>query len=107
MATNTSQRRAQKPAAVEGFQCLTHPIRVFTLRALSQEGSDLLSPKQVSRMLELPLANVAYHFVVLRKAHLVVVAETKPRRGAVEHYYKLTDQGRIALACADALDNPA
>ena len=47
------------------------------------------SPTCLYGALGVPLGNVSYHVHQLEKAGLIELVATKPRRGALEHYYTL------------------
>ena len=65
---------------------------------------DRLSPVQAQPKLSLPLGNVSYHVRQLVEAGLLEGAGTTPRRGALEHFYRVTPKGRAGLAAARRLD---
>jgi DNA-binding transcriptional ArsR family regulator len=67
---------------------LNHPIRRQILRYLENNNNGGVSPKKLSENLNQPLGNVAYHIRILAESGVVKLATTKPRRGAVEHFYK-------------------
>jgi DNA-binding transcriptional ArsR family regulator len=79
----------------EFTQAISHPLRVTILQRLERlaEGEKGVSPKMLSDELDIPLANVAYHVQVLKKVKMIKLADRKPRRGAVEHYYALANGG--------------
>jgi DNA-binding transcriptional ArsR family regulator len=65
-----------------------HPLRLRILkRAASTDGK--FSPVELAAEFGEPLGNVSYHVRELREAGLVRPAGTTPRRGAVQHYYKV------------------
>ena len=64
---------------------LAHPLRIDILRILT-EGT--ASPTQIATRLQAPLGNVSYHVRFLARVGLIELLETRPRRGAVEHYYR-------------------
>jgi len=68
-------------------KALSVPLRADAL-ALIGEGVN--SPKLIAAKLDLDLRTVAYHVRVLRNLGCVELIETKPRRGATEHVYRLT-----------------
>jgi DNA-binding transcriptional ArsR family regulator len=70
------------PAIVQAF---SHPLRARILSVLQEREA---SPKELSDHFGVPLANVAYHFQVLRKLKLIRLVKKTPRRGAIEHHYK-------------------
>ena len=64
-----------------------HPLRVQILIILNERVS---SPNQLSQKLGRSLNLVAYHVRVLEKYDCIELVETKPRRGATEHFYRAT-----------------
>lgn len=87
----------RNPAADAGstLKALSHPLRVQILAALEHE---VKSPNELSKLLDAPLGNIAYHARRLEALGLVKLVEQTPRRGAVEHYYKLEDRPVVADA---------
>jgi hypothetical protein len=75
---------------------LIHPTQQKILEHMI-ELDGKVSPNQLSRELDEPLGNVSYHVSVLagrkkgRLANqpLIKLVDTKPRRGALEHFYAL------------------
>lgn len=76
-----------------------HDVRTRILRELLKGPS---SPNQMADALGEALGNVSYHVKALagtdpkakpgiKKTPLVELTHTEPRRGAVEHFYRLTD----------------
>jgi hypothetical protein len=64
------------------------------------------SPVELARRFDdahLTLSSLAYHVRALVAAGLVELALTTPRRGAVEHSYVLTQDGRLALRVVASL----
>lgn len=72
------------------LNALGHPIRRAILRRLENNANGGVSPSQLAKDLEghLPLANISYHVRILAQTGVLKLVKTKPRRGAVEHYYK-------------------
>ena len=68
-----------------------HPIQVEILEAASSR--DRLSPVQFKDE-GTSVSLVAYHFRALLKAGLLERAGTAPRRGATEHFYRLSKYAR-------------
>lgn len=67
------------------IRALAHPLRVKILQVLGEETS---SPVQLSALLEEPIGSIAYHTKVLAARDCIELVETRPVRGAVEHFYK-------------------
>jgi DNA-binding transcriptional ArsR family regulator len=72
---------------------LAHPLRIQILRVL-QDG--VASPSEIAGRIQAPLGNVSYHVRFLARVGLIELASTKPRRGAVEHYYRAA--GRVLVS---------
>jgi DNA-binding transcriptional ArsR family regulator len=66
-------------------QAVAHPLRREILDALA-EGA--MSPTQLAEKLAQPLANVAYHVRRLAELGVVVLVDSRPVRGALEHFYR-------------------
>ena len=78
------------PRIVKG---LAHPLRIHILRVL-QEGT--ASPSEIAAQSDASLGTISYHVRYLERMGLIELTETKPRRGAVEHYYRAV--GRLRLS---------
>lgn len=70
-------------------KALSHSTRARVL-ALLAEGK--ASPKQVSERLGEDLRSIAYHVRVLHRLGCLELVETQQRRGAVEHFYTVTER---------------
>jgi DNA-binding transcriptional ArsR family regulator len=68
-------------------KALSNSLRAQALRLIS-EGVD--SPKAIAEQLDTDIRTVAYHVRVLRRLGCVELVETKRRRGAVEHIYRVS-----------------
>ena len=82
------------------FRALGHPTRLRILAALNGEGA--LSPSQIIRRIDTSagLANVAYHTRELAALGLLTPAGSRPARGALEHFYRLSADGRRLIELA-------
>lgn len=83
---------AERKAAIAG--AMAHPLRwqvVGELASLERENGHppRRSPSELAEILDAPLGNVSYHVRQLAKAGILAPAGEAPRRGAVEHYYRL------------------
>ena len=76
-------------------KALSHPTRIGILSRLDEVGRT--SPSQVADGASASLPAVAYHMRELKSAGLIKATGTRPARGAVEHFYELTDRGRAAM----------
>jgi DNA-binding transcriptional ArsR family regulator len=66
-------------------KALSHPLRT---RILQRLGEGVASPNQLARALGEPLGNVSYHVRILLEHECIELVETRPRRGAIEHFYR-------------------
>lgn len=85
---------------------MMHPLRVDIMRRLASNGKGT-SPKELATEFNVPLANVAYHMQVLKKVKMIKLKKKEPRRGAVEHFYVLTDEvkGARCPTCGRPLED--
>jgi DNA-binding transcriptional ArsR family regulator len=70
-------------------KALSSPLRA---RALALIAEGVASPKAIAVELDLDVRGVAYHVRVLRKLGCIELVETQPRRGAIEHIYRVVDE---------------
>jgi DNA-binding transcriptional ArsR family regulator len=68
-------------------KALGHPLRQRILHALDD---GVASPNQVAQRLQEPLGNVSYHVKILLENDAIELVDTRPVRGAVEHFYRAT-----------------
>jgi DNA-binding transcriptional ArsR family regulator len=73
-------------------KALAHPLRVHILRVLEDR---VASPSELASELDVRLTNLSYHVRFLERLELLELVNTKPRRGAVEHYYRARGRLRI------------
>lgn len=66
-------------------KALAHPLRVSILSALEHRTA---SPSMLAEELGVPLPNLSYHIRMLVQLDLLKLVKTRPRRGAIEHYYQ-------------------
>ncbi len=69
---------------------MSHPLRANILRLLVERG--VMSPTGIARELGEDLGNVAYHVRQLEKLDCAELVETRPVRGAVEHFYRAIER---------------
>jgi DNA-binding transcriptional ArsR family regulator len=77
----------------ETVKALSHPLRVQILRLLEEKDA---SPVEIATELGLPVNRVSYHMRQLARFDLIKLVKTTPRRGAVEHHYRLQARPRIS-----------
>ena len=85
------------PDVSEVHRALAHPLRA---RILASVGTRTTSPVELATELAEPLGVVSYHVRVLRERGLLVPAGTSPRRGALQHHYRLAEDAPIVLRLA-------
>jgi DNA-binding transcriptional ArsR family regulator len=75
---------------------LGHETRLRIL-VLLRDGSTLSPREATERLSGDKLGKVAYHFRMLRDAGLITETRIAPVRGALQHFYVLSDRGRELL----------
>jgi DNA-binding transcriptional ArsR family regulator len=68
-------------------RALAHPLRIQILAELNKRTE---SPSEFSKRHNEKLQNVSYHFRELRKFGCIEEVESRPVRGAIEHFYRAT-----------------
>ncbi len=66
-------------------KALSHPLRAQVLAILNER---VASPNDMAEQLGEPLGNVSYHVKALLELDCIELVSTRPRRGAVEHFYR-------------------
>ena len=82
MASKMRERKGSEPAIV---RVAAHPLRVQALSILVERAA---SPKELAAELGTPIGNISYHVRELEQLGLIELVEEKPRRGAVEHFFR-------------------
>jgi hypothetical protein len=82
-----------------------HPVRLRIMAWAYSHPDEKVSAKRQSDVWRLPLGQVAYH---VRKLHettpkLLYAAGTARRRGAIEHFYRLSPRGKALMESAAGL----
>lgn len=62
-----------------------HPVRLDALSILFER---VASPKEISKLLEVPLGTASFHVGELVEDDVIELVRTEPRRGAIEHFYR-------------------
>lgn len=89
MATRAERRQATQ----NRMKAMSHPLRAEAFRLIRDRGP--LSPAEVSRELEADLKEVSYHVRKLAEYQCVEEVESRPVRGALEHFYRATDRHMV------------
>lgn len=78
----------RRPISIEQSlaKALSNSLRA---RALHLIAEGVASPKSIAKRLDADLRTVAYHVRVLKRLGCIELVETKRRRGAVEHIYRV------------------
>lgn len=85
-------------------RALLHPVQEAILKAFDRPGVSTLSPNQLANLIDIPLGNISYHVGMLAGTRgksrfadspVLELVRTEPRRGAVEHFYRLTDSAKL------------
>jgi DNA-binding transcriptional ArsR family regulator len=100
--------RAHRPRSVtepDGWslrvgKAFSHPARIGALRLLAKGRC---SPSDAASSTSGSVGVLAYHMRCLKAAGLIHVVDTQAVRGALEHFYELTDDGRTMLKALDAV----
>lgn len=82
---------APRPVSIDQrlAKALSNSLRANALKLI---GEGVASPKSIAEKLDVDLPTVAYHVRVLRRLGCIELVETKSRRGAVEHIYRVAAQ---------------
>lgn len=76
---------------------LRHPTRRSILQDMAK-FRDPISPCELSERLDEPLSNVSYHVRVLADRKVIELVDTAPRRGSMQHFYRMDIDEPWALA---------
>jgi DNA-binding transcriptional ArsR family regulator len=69
---------------------MSHPLRPRILEILKVRGE--ASPNEIAAELGVPLGTLSYHTRLLRDSGWIELVREVPRRGAVEHFYRVVVQ---------------
>jgi Helix-turn-helix domain len=86
--------RAQRRQATQNrIKALSHPLRAEAFRLIREMGP--LSPRGVAKELEADVRTVSYHVRKLREFNCIEEIGGRPVRGAIEHFYRATEEHMI------------
>jgi DNA-binding transcriptional ArsR family regulator len=91
-APSTATAAPSRPDQQRIIKALAHPLRAQILIRL---GETVRSPNQLAQELEASLGVVSYHVRVLLASECVELVDTRPVRGAIEHFYRATERARL------------
>jgi Bacterial regulatory protein, arsR family. len=86
----TKQATAQIDQRVA--KALSNPLRVRILAVLNER---VASPAQLAEEFGEGLSQLSYHVKVLKEFECIELVRTRPRRGAVEHFYRATARAHL------------
>lgn len=86
-------------AAVDVWpKTLRHPVRRSIVRQLG--ACERLSPSEMAAVVKQPVANVAYHVLLLKELGVIRLVSRTQVRGALQHHYALVDREVAAVELA-------
>jgi DNA-binding transcriptional ArsR family regulator len=100
--TGKAPPKGQGKRKTNRLEAMRHPLRARMLRMLVERG--VMSPSELSEALEAELSNVSYHARRLEELECAELVETRPVRGAVEHFYRATERHLIETDEFEELD---
>lgn len=77
------------------LRSLKHPLRVKIMMKMTD--GEPYSPSSLAEALGEPIGNVSYHMRLLLENRQISLVRTAPRRGAVEHFYRLKPRFRTRV----------
>lgn len=95
-----------EPSATNDAKAVAHPLRLGILETIERFGG-IASPNQIAGELDEPLGNVSYHVKALLEYGWLDLVKTEPRRGAVEHFYALSERAMFHRSDSAILDKIA
>jgi DNA-binding transcriptional ArsR family regulator len=82
-------------------KALAHPVRIRILAMLAERRA---SPTELAAKLGLPVGKVSYHVRSLVKLEVIELVDSRPVRGAVEHFYEAKRPPRFSDEAWGRLD---
>lgn len=73
------------------LKALNHQLRRRIMRVILGRRGKSVSPAEVSKLLDVPLSNVSYHFRVLAKSRALDKTSERPVRGSIKHFYRANE----------------
>ena len=86
-------KQKKRPAAPSVAAIVAHPLRARCWIVLAER---VASPNELKNMFGAAIGDVSYHVGVLEKLGHVELVDTKPRRGAIEHYYRAIERPTLS-----------
>lgn len=83
-ATNGARKKDQRTKSAV-TSVIAHPVRTYCFAVLAER---VASPAEISRQSGYDVNQVAYHVRQLRDSGLIEEVDSRPVRGAVEHFFR-------------------
>jgi hypothetical protein len=89
MATNGLTEKQQQQGGIDQrlVKALSHPHRLHALKILNERTA---SPIQLAPIVGTTVGRIAYHVRELERLDCIELVDTRPVRGATEHFYRAT-----------------
>lgn len=84
-ARKTRKKQSSRAAERRVAHAVIHPVRLDALSILFER---VASPKEISKLLGVPLGTASFHVGELVQDDVIELVKTEPRRGAIEHFYR-------------------
>jgi Helix-turn-helix domain len=84
-ARKARKRQSARAAERRVAHAVIHPVRLDALSILFER---VASPKEIAKLLEVPLGTASFHVGELVTDDVIELVKTEPRRGAIEHFYR-------------------
>lgn len=98
MAGAVQKAEARKEqSAPKLFKAMAHELRAEIL-TLMVERATPVSPNEIANALDEAVTNVSHHMKQLVKYRCAELVDERPRRGAMEHFYRATTRPYLDLA---------
>jgi len=105
MTTRQKEQSRTSDSQLDLHRALSHKLRAEILTFLTESGK--ASPVEMSRELRAPVGDISHHVKQLVKYGCAEQAGTRPRRGAVEHFYRAMSRPVIDAAGMESMALPA
>jgi hypothetical protein len=86
MTVTRKQKQRLRDPQLDLHRALSHRLRAEIFTFLTDRGK--ASPVEMSRVLPAPVGDISHHVKQLVKYGCAEQVSTRPRRGAVEHFYR-------------------
>jgi len=83
------KRKSQPRKDLVNYGCMKALSKRERVEILAILCERIASPKEIANELDEGLSQVSYHVKVLRECRLIVLDHKIPRRGAIEHFYRV------------------